>query len=105
MWVKQIQIQKKPKHRKSQFDHKLTIYLTKRHVNLNFEFLHPQGPFSQIVSHIYIYCSLKTASINLTIISLNVYSVNDIFCNLQTWERTYAVLVIGLYELLGNPTT
>jgi hypothetical protein len=27
------------------------------------------------------------------------------FCNLQTRERTHAVLVIGLYELLGNPTT
>jgi hypothetical protein len=27
------------------------------------------------------------------------------FCNLQSQERTHAVLVIGLYELLGNPTT
>ena len=27
------------------------------------------------------------------------------FCNLQSWARTDAVLVIGLYELLGNPTT
>jgi hypothetical protein len=27
------------------------------------------------------------------------------FCNLQNWARTYAVLVIGLYELLDNPTT
>jgi hypothetical protein len=27
------------------------------------------------------------------------------FCNLQSWARTHAVLVIGLYELLGNPTT
>jgi hypothetical protein len=26
------------------------------------------------------------------------------FCNLQSRARTYAVLVIGLYELLGNPT-
>jgi hypothetical protein len=26
-----------------------------------------------------------------------------LFCNLQSWARTYAVLVIGLYELL-NPT-
>jgi hypothetical protein len=24
--------------------------------------------------------------------------------NLQSWARTHAVLVIGLYELLGNPT-
>ena len=28
-----------------------------------------------------------------------------LFCNLQSRERTHAVLVIGLYELLGNPTT
>jgi hypothetical protein len=27
------------------------------------------------------------------------------FCNLQNRARTHAVLVIGLYELLGNPTT
>ena len=27
------------------------------------------------------------------------------FCNLQIRARTHAVLVIGLYELLGNPTT
>ena len=25
--------------------------------------------------------------------------------NLQSWARTHAILVIGLYELLGNPTT
>ena len=28
-----------------------------------------------------------------------------IFCNLQRRARTHAVLVRGLYELLGNPTT
>ena len=27
------------------------------------------------------------------------------FCNLQSRARTLAVLGIGLYELLGNPTT
>ena len=27
------------------------------------------------------------------------------FCNLQRRARTHAVLVIGLYEVLGNPTT
>jgi hypothetical protein len=26
------------------------------------------------------------------------------FCNLQSREQTHGVLVIGLYELLGNPT-
>ena len=28
-----------------------------------------------------------------------------LFCNLQSRARTHAVLVIGLYEMLGNPTT
>ena len=28
-----------------------------------------------------------------------------LFCNLQSWARTHAILVIGLYELLGNVTT
>jgi len=28
----------------------------------------------------------------------------NIFCNLQSWARNHAVLVIGLYELL-DPTT
>jgi len=28
-----------------------------------------------------------------------------LFCNLQSRARTRAVLVIGLYELLSNPTT
>ena len=28
-----------------------------------------------------------------------------LFCNLQSRATTHAVLVIGLYELLGNPTT
>ena len=28
-----------------------------------------------------------------------------LFCNLQSRVRTLAVLVIGLYEMLGNPTT
>ena len=28
-----------------------------------------------------------------------------LFCNLQSWARTHGVLLIGLYELLGSPTT
>jgi hypothetical protein len=28
-----------------------------------------------------------------------------LFCNLQSQAQTHVVLVIGLYELLGNPTT
>jgi hypothetical protein len=28
-----------------------------------------------------------------------------LFCNVQRRARTHAVLLIGLYELLGNPTT
>jgi hypothetical protein len=27
------------------------------------------------------------------------------FCNLQSRARTHSVLIIGLYELLGNPAT
>jgi hypothetical protein len=27
------------------------------------------------------------------------------FCNLQSQARTHAIVVIGLYELLGNPIT
>jgi hypothetical protein len=27
------------------------------------------------------------------------------FCNLQSQVQTHAILVIGLYELLGNPAT
>jgi hypothetical protein len=36
-----------------------------------------------------------------------IYSASRVhpFCNLQSRVRTHAVLVIGLYELLGNPTT
>ena len=30
---------------------------------------------------------------------------STLFCNLQSRARTHAVLVIGLYELIGNPTT
>jgi hypothetical protein len=26
-------------------------------------------------------------------------------CNLQSRARTHAILAIGVYELLGNPTT
>jgi hypothetical protein len=29
----------------------------------------------------------------------------SLFCHLQSRARTHAVLVIDLYELLGNPTT
>ena len=28
-----------------------------------------------------------------------------LFCHLQSWVLTHTVLVIGLYALLGNPTT
>ena len=42
---------------------------------------------------------------NWQILSLATVSRVHPFCNLQTRARTHAVLVIGLYELLGNPTT
>jgi len=38
-------------------------------------------------------------------ISCSCESSATFFCNLQSRARTQAVLVIGLYELLGNPTT
>ena len=38
-------------------------------------------------------------------LSLEAVSRVHPFCNLQSRERMHAVLVIGLYELLGNPTT
>ena len=37
---------------------------------------------------------------NWSTLSLAVASRVPPFCNLQNWARTYAVLVIGLYELL-----
>jgi hypothetical protein len=36
---------------------------------------------------------------------LRLYVECTLFCNLQSQARTHAVLVIDLYELLGNPTT
>ena len=41
----------------------------------------------------------------LNFITCGCESSAPIFCNLQSRARTHAVLVIGLYELLGNPTT
>jgi hypothetical protein len=40
---------------------------------------------------------------NRSTLSLAVASRVHPFCNLQSRVRTNAVLVIGLYELLGNP--
>jgi hypothetical protein len=42
---------------------------------------------------------------NRSTLSLAAASRVHPFCNLQSWARTHAVLVIGLYELVGNPTT
>jgi hypothetical protein len=39
------------------------------------------------------------------LLSLAVASRMHPFCNLQSQARTDAILVIGLYEFLGNPTT
>ena len=41
----------------------------------------------------------------LVTLSLAAASRVHPFCNLQSWARTHAALVIGLYGLLGNPTT
>jgi hypothetical protein len=52
---------------------------------------------------VFIYCILTPLS---AIFQLHVYHVEcTLFCNLQSRARTHAVLVIGLYELLSNPTT
>jgi len=40
---------------------------------------------------------------NWYILSLPAASRGHLFCNLQSRALTHAVLVIGLYELLGNP--
>ena len=37
--------------------------------------------------------------------TLSLAAVSPVVCNLQSRARTHAVLLIGLYELLGNPTT
>ena len=42
---------------------------------------------------------------NWQALSLAAASRVHLFCNLQSRARTYAVLVISLYEVLGNPTT
>jgi hypothetical protein len=42
---------------------------------------------------------------NWQTVSLAAASRVHPFCNLQIRARTQAVLVIGLYELLDNPTT
>ena len=42
---------------------------------------------------------------NSKTLSLGAASQVHPFCNLQSWAQTHAVLVIGLYEFLGNPAT
>ena len=42
---------------------------------------------------------------NWSTLSLAAASRVHLFCNLQSRVRTHAVLVIGLYDLLGNSTT
>jgi hypothetical protein len=39
------------------------------------------------------------------LVNLSLVAVSRVHPNLQSWTQTHAVLVIGLYELLGNPTT
>jgi len=47
----------------------------------------------------------KPPTMGKQLVSLAAVSRVHPFCNLQSPARTLAVLVIGLYELLGNPTT
>ena len=46
-----------------------------------------------------------TMASNWKTLSLAAASRVHPFCNLQIQALTYSVLEIGLYELLGNPTT
>ena len=48
---------------------------------------------------------LTTGKHLVTFITYGSESRALVFFNLQSLARTHAVLVIGLYELLGNPTT
>jgi hypothetical protein len=47
----------------------------------------------------------RTVASHRQTLSLAAVSRVHPFCNSQSLARTHAVLVIGLYELLGNPTT
>jgi hypothetical protein len=47
----------------------------------------------------------STMGKQLVTLSLAAVSRVHLFCNLQSRARTHAVLLIGLYELLGNQTT
>jgi len=48
--------------------------------------------------------NIRPWSSNWYTLSLATASWVHPFCNLQSRARTHGVLVIGLYELLGNPT-
>jgi hypothetical protein len=47
----------------------------------------------------------RPSASNWWTLSLAAASRVQFFYNFQSRARTHAVLVIGLYELLGNPTT
>ena len=49
------------------------------------------------------YCAVNNTTGKLYHLKLLVECT--FFCNLQSRARNHALLVIGLYELLGNPTT
>jgi hypothetical protein len=56
----------------------------------------------------FITCGCESSTLSLAAASRVLYHLRvecTLFCNLQSRARTNAVLVIGLYELLGNPTT
>jgi hypothetical protein len=53
---------------------------------------------------------LKIRYLNRGLDNINISDIprnpdTPLFCNLQSRVRTHAILVVGLYELLGNPTT
>jgi hypothetical protein len=59
------------------------------------------------ITEILLKVALSTINQSTTqyMLSLAAASRVHLFCNLQSRARTHAVLVIDLYELLGNPTT
>jgi uncharacterized protein HemY len=54
------------------------------------------------VAEILLKVALKHQKSNQNKKSLSCESSAPFFANLQSWARTHAVLMIGLYELLGN---
>jgi hypothetical protein len=73
----------------------------------NFDNLHPCPIFfgEGVCNDEGYICYFFTEVIKFYWLMLLLYSWEPLVCNLQRRARTHAVLVIGLYDLLDNPTT